>query len=213
LERAIELKDVDRLLSERRGFCSFVYSNACARERIDFFRLLSPTRQVASGGAVLTTVGGRVEDKIAFARGYKFAIAFENASHPGYTTEKLLHAFISGAVPIYWGNPLVARDFNPRAFINCHDFADFQSVVDHVRRVDADDALYRQYLAEPCFEGNTLNPFVDRDRILDRFGRIFMAPQIPPVARSWRGRSRRLAHDLRSTARRMRDRWRGGVPH
>ena len=188
---AFRPRDVDAVLREDRGFCSFVYSNAGATTRIEFFKDLSQYKPVASGGPVLNNVGniGRaIEDKLAFGRKFKFAIAFENASHPGYTTEKLLQAFISDAVPIYWGNPLVARDFNPRAFINCHDFDGFDEVIEHVKRVDQDEERYRQYLSEPCFVGNRPNPYVDRDKILERFDQILRADGVVPVARTWGGR-------------------------
>ena len=48
--------------------------------------------------------------------------AFENTYAPGYTTEKIMDAFASGCVPIYYGDPLVVQDFNPDSFINAHDF-------------------------------------------------------------------------------------------
>ena len=41
----------------------------------------------------------------------KFVLAFENSSSPGYCTEKLFHAKVAGAIPIYWGDPLVMNDF------------------------------------------------------------------------------------------------------
>ena len=49
----------------------------------------------------------RYETKRAFIKDYKFTIAFENQSYPGYTTEKILDAFRARTVPIYWGNPRI----------------------------------------------------------------------------------------------------------
>ena len=43
--------------------------------------------------------------KLEFLRPYKFNLAFENASVPGYTTEKIVDAMQARAMPIYWGNP------------------------------------------------------------------------------------------------------------
>lgn len=34
-----------------------------------------------------------------------------------YVTEKIVNAFLAGAIPIYWGSPFVLKMFNPRAFI------------------------------------------------------------------------------------------------
>ncbi|NNF04884.1 MAG: glycosyltransferase [Rhodothermales bacterium] len=160
-----------RRLPER--FCNFLYSNEGAPERIAFFRLLSEQARVDSGGGVLNNMGGRVDDKIEFLRMYRFTIAFENASWPGYTTEKILQAFQAGSIPIYWGNPLIDRDFNPDAFINCHDFDSFEDVVEHVRRVDADESLYRRYLAASVFPAGGPWRGVRDEVILERFRTIF----------------------------------------
>jgi len=87
--------------------------------------------------------------KYEFLSRYKFSVAFENQSVTNYTTEKILHAFVAGSIPIYWGNPQVARLFNPKSFINCHDFANFAEVLEWVRAVDRDDVLYARYRSEP----------------------------------------------------------------
>ena len=44
--------------------------------------------------------------KVAFFRTARFALVPENSVTPwgGYTTEKLMHALSSGAVPVYWGD-------------------------------------------------------------------------------------------------------------
>merc|ERR1712014_409495 len=102
--------------------------------------------------------GGPVKDKLAFLRGYRFNVAFENASHPGYCTEKLLHAFAAGCVPIYWGDPRVSRyrdssgpsdsveaDFNPKALISAHDYETPELRVRHIEAVDRDPALFDAY--------------------------------------------------------------------
>merc|ERR550525_75603 len=99
-------------------------------------------KMVSCGGQVLNNVGGPVTDKLAFLRSHRFNICFENASRPGYCTEKLLHAFAGGCVPIYWGDPRVSlappagvagvSDFNPRALISAHDFASPELLIQHI---------------------------------------------------------------------------------
>jgi len=63
----------------------------------------------------------RETEKINFIKNYKFTIAFENSTSPGYTTEKLWQPMLSGSVPVYWGNPEVDRMFNTRSFVNVHE--------------------------------------------------------------------------------------------
>lgn len=86
---------------------------------------------------------------------YKFTIAFENSSSNGYTTEKLYQPLQSFSVPIYWGNPLVVRDFNPKAFINCNDFDnDFDAVIERVKELDNDPDKYLAMLREKPMQPN-----------------------------------------------------------
>lgn len=41
-----------------------------------------------------------------FLRDCRFNICLENSSAPGYTTEKIFRPLQSGAIPIYWGDPI-----------------------------------------------------------------------------------------------------------
>ncbi len=88
-------------ISAKTDFCSFVYSNSnAAPARQQFYDALSAYKHINSGGKYLNNVGGPVKDKLAFQSTHKFAIAFENTSHCGYTTEKLVQAFAAQTVPI-----------------------------------------------------------------------------------------------------------------
>lgn len=87
------------------------------------------------------------ESKMDFIKQYKFTIAFENHSIPGYSTEKLWQAFCAGSVPIYWGNPCVLQEVNAESFINCNDYGnDFEAVINRIREVDENDELYMSML-------------------------------------------------------------------
>lgn len=164
-------RDTDRSAPEL--FCNFLYSNPDAPERNEFFQLLNEYRHIDSGGRVYNNLGHRVEDKAAFLRRYRFTIAFENASWPGYTTEKILEALLAGSIPIYWGNPLIHRDFNTDAFVNCHDFDRFEDVVEHIREIEEDESLYRRYVEAPVFpEDGPWRGILD-EHILERFRTIF----------------------------------------
>ena len=139
----------------KTDFCSFVYSNDKGNPaRVRFFDLLSQYKQVNAGGKLRNNIGQPegVKDKLAFQTRHKFAIAFENSSHPGYTTEKLVEAFAAKTVPIYWGDPWVDRGFNEEAFINCHRYDSFADVVEAVKRVDRDPELYRRMLRTPALK-------------------------------------------------------------
>lgn len=139
------------VLAEKEGFCSMVVSRSDCEEREEFFALLNQYKTVASGGRWKNNVGGPVADKFEFCKKYKFSIAFENSSTPGYTTEKLMQAFGAGTVPIYFGNPHINEEFNTKSFVNVHDYQSFEEVVDAVKKIDQNDELYLDMLGEPAF--------------------------------------------------------------
>lgn len=158
---ALYPEDTDAMLTKHKGvktsektdFCSFVVSNPHGNEaRAQFMEELSKYKTVHSGGRWRNNVGGPVEDKLAFQKQHKFSIAFENTSHPGYTTEKLVQSFAAQTIPIYWGDPCVAETFNTEAFINCKDYPDWESVVALVKEIDQDDALYQKMLKAPALK-------------------------------------------------------------
>jgi hypothetical protein len=176
------------ILKEKTDFCNFVYSNDKAKKRVEFFRKLSKYKKVASGGKILNNVGGRVPDKLEFIRKFKFTIAFENGSYPGYTTEKLIQPMLVRSLPIYWGNPVVAKDFNPKSFINCHDYQDDEAVIEKIIELDRNDDLYLKYCTEPYYHNNVVNKYAKLENVLNQFEMILNS-QIVPVAqqkRIWR---------------------------
>ena len=147
----LKVKHIHTQLKDKDSFCSFVYSNSnAAPEREQLFDLLSAYRTVSSGGRYRNNVGEPVADKLAFQQHHKFDIAFENTSHDGYTTEKLVQAFAAGTVPIYWGDPRVGETFNTDSFINCHDYPNFDAVVERVKEIDGDDALWQKMISTPA---------------------------------------------------------------
>lgn len=144
-------RDGEALASRHQGFCSFVASNPRAPERNRFFRALHRRRFVASAGRCFTTVERPTDDKARFLGMYRFNICFENTASPGYTTEKLVDALLAGTIPIYWGNPQVGLDFNPRAMIRAADFDDERALADHVIALAEDLPRCEAMLSEPFF--------------------------------------------------------------
>ena len=65
---------------------------------MNFFQRLSRRKRVDSGGRAFNNIGGPIPAgspaKLDFLRAYKFNLAFENASLPGYTTEKIVEAYV-----------------------------------------------------------------------------------------------------------------------
>lgn len=123
-------KDWNKVLRDKTRFCAFVYSNSCPY-REAFFRALSCYKCVDSPGRSMNNMPSIdavplnidwQQTKIEFLRRYKFVVAFENSSRPGYNTEKLTHPVDADSLPIYWGDPAIGRSFNEDRFINAHRY-------------------------------------------------------------------------------------------
>ncbi|GAA7527133.1 glycosyltransferase family 10 [Helicobacter pylori] len=132
----------------KRGFASFVASNANAPVRNAFCDALNSIEPVAGGGAVRNTLGYKVENKNEFLSQYKFNLCFENSQGYGYVTEKILNAYFSHTIPIYWGSPSVAKDFNPKSFVNVHDFKNFDEAIDYIKYLHTHPNAYLDMLYE-----------------------------------------------------------------
>jgi hypothetical protein len=128
---------------------------------------------------VLNNIGYRVQDKCGFIKDYKFNIAFESASYPGYTTEKIVEAMQVSCLPIYWGNPLIYKDFNPRSFLNYSDFESEEALIEEIIRVDNDDNLYREYLSQPYYHNNEVKDSIKPENVLRQFDYIFQNDRVP----------------------------------
>lgn len=161
-------KNIDEIVSKKTNFCSFIVSNKFCKKRIRLFEALSKYKRVDSGGKIMNNIGGRVNDKKDLLRTYKFNIAFENCSYPGYTTEKIFEPMLENCIPIYWGNPLVKEDFNTKSFINANEFKSEREIVERIIEIDKNEALYREYLSQPFFNNNEVNPYVKKENVLNQ---------------------------------------------
>lgn len=131
---------------KKRKFCCIVVSNGLSKKRIDFFKFLNKKERVDSGGKYLNNIGAPVQSKIDFIRDYKFVISFENSSHSGYTTEKLLEPLLTYSIPIYWGDPKVKNDFNSNSFIDLSDFENYDKIYDLMKLIESNDSILESYL-------------------------------------------------------------------
>ncbi len=168
---------------EKRDFCSVVISNDLfsSPKRFEYWDKISEYKPVASGGKIRNNVGGPAGDKFEFLSQYKFSLAFENSEVDGYTTEKISDALYAGTVPIYWGNRLAYKDFNPDAFININDFSSIDEALKYIKKVDEDDELYLRYLNADPLAGNPmldweeqflrfLEPAIEGEKYLTKYG-------------------------------------------
>lgn len=173
------------ILAEKAGFCNMVVSNGRAKERIAFFHKLNKYKKIDSGGRYLNNIGGPVANKQDFIKKYKFTLAFENSSYPGYTTEKLFEPMLVNSVPLYWGNPEVRLDFNTKSFLNYHDYENDEAFIEKIIELDNNDDLYFKMLSEPWYNNGQMPEFLREENILNQFDLIIGSiGKIKPVAQT-----------------------------
>lgn len=147
-------KMIEKNLAKRK-FCNFVVSNGNCDKRNSFFTKLSKYKKVDSGGRFMNNVGGPVQNKRQFQSEYKFTISFENNAyrpeHPGYTTEKIMEPMTVNSMPIYWGNPLIGKEFNTKSFVNYYDFKSEDDLIGYIIELDKNDDKYLDKLNQPWF--------------------------------------------------------------
>jgi alpha(1,3/1,4) fucosyltransferase len=102
----------------------------------------------------------------------------------GWVDQRMTDAMRAGCVPIFWGNPSIARDFNPKSFINAHDFKSDEALIDYILEVDRNESLYQSYFQAPYFYDNTPNEYFDPLRTRDFILRCIDDPTPPVASRS-----------------------------
>lgn len=156
----------DNILKEKIYFANFIAGHESENAiRGNFFKMLdSEYKRVESVGSYLNNQpdGKRVQwdndSKRQFQKKCKFTLCFESTKHEGFVTEKITDAFYADTIPIYYGSDSVKDIYNEKAFINCADYPNFESVLAKIKELDEDDTKYMEMLRQPIF----VNPkFVD----------------------------------------------------
>lgn len=151
------------ILNEKKYFANFIYSHESEyRIRGSFFNELSKYKRIEAPGTYLNNLPNNEKvnlkdgSKEAFQRKCKFSLCFESTYHEGFVTEKISDAFVADTIPIYFGSSLVKQYFNEKAFINCSDYENWESVIKKIISLDRDDNNYLKMLNEPVFKDNTV---------------------------------------------------------
>lgn len=168
-------------------FCCMVVSNGKSKKRLDFYNKLSKYKIVDSGGKILNNIGGPIKDKMDFIKDYRFVIAFENASYPGYTTEKLIEPFLTNSIPIYWGNPDVDKDFNVSSFIKLDKYNTEDELIEMIIAIDKDEQKAIDILMQPKFLKGELPYDIKKNNLGSFFDMVVKKSEIiKPVSQTWK---------------------------
>ena len=148
----------------RTKFCAAVISNGYwAHFRTRFLNELNKYKRVDMGGRYRNNIGGRVKDKIKFLSSYKFSLAMENSNGDGYLSEKILQSYISGTIPIYYGDYLIDEYINPKTYILIKGEKDIEEKINYIKSIDNDDEKYRRIISENALVDDNFTQKIDNE--------------------------------------------------
>lgn len=168
---------------KKTKFCNFIYNNHVPfRNR--FFKQLSKYKHIDSPGKCMNNMPaiGSTDtnasrssekweiEKIKFIKPYKFSIACENRIKDGYNTDRIIHAYLAGSIPIYLGDNMIHNDFNTKCFINCNN-RKIKEIIEEIKELDTNDKLYNEMLNQPLYNPGFLD--TERNKIEERLKEIF----------------------------------------
>jgi alpha(1,3/1,4) fucosyltransferase len=143
--------------------CSFTVSNPSNFLRNSFYnqmqnnflgKVKSYGRYMTNDMSLIQASSGRYwrDAKYEFfmKNKHKYSIVFENNSYPGYTTEKLMDAFLVGSMPIYWGDMKVEEDWNKEAFINLMSIG-AEGAINKIKDLERNEHLFKEMYEKPVF--------------------------------------------------------------
>jgi hypothetical protein len=80
---------------------------------------------------------------------FAFNLCPENSYYPGYYTEKVVHAKLAKAIPLYMADPGLSRDFIPDSIINIYDYDSFELFARNVQSLYDDKEKLAEALSTP----------------------------------------------------------------
>jgi hypothetical protein len=161
----------------RKRLCACVISNLTDRQGplVEVCDAMERYQGMTYGGKWRNNIGGRVKDKLALLQEHKFSLAFENTAYPGYTTEKIVDAFLAGTIPIYWGDPTITQQFSSKAFIQCRDGEPIADVIQRIKKINESPECYEAMLREPIFS-TVAGEALREERLVAFLENIFSQP-------------------------------------
>jgi hypothetical protein len=169
----------NRKIGYKTRFCNFIYNNHVPF-RNHLFKELNKYKHIDSPGKCMnnmpavsyndTNKSRSADDweiqKINFIHPYKFSIACENRIKEGYNTDRIIHSYLGGNIPIYYGDPKIENDFNPKCFINLNGCKSYDEAREKIRRIDTDDKLYAKMLNQPLLNKDAEYNFISVEKKL-----------------------------------------------
>ena len=144
------------LLFENKKFCCMFATNkhyrssyelySQRRALVRYFEYAAPKELdlYGRGWPSLKVAKGHVVNKNKILKNYKFCICYENSRNlPGYITEKIFDAFVSGVVPVYWGDQSIKKIIPSECFIDREQFSSDHALYVFLKKMSK--STYKKY--------------------------------------------------------------------
>lgn len=180
--------NTSKIVKDKPNFACFIVSNSMCWQRNKMFEILKLicNKKVDSLGKFKKNVDFIIPDRetqqdeyLKLINKYRYIISFENTSLAWYQTEKIYNAFMSGTIPIYWGDPLITETYNPECFIHVPAYTNKNKQIheiiktcEYIKSIEND--LENKYI---LFFKNKLmmNPEKEDTRIRNNIKKIYYA--------------------------------------
>ena len=134
----------ESFFKKKQGFLSAFINNPHPM-RLHAIKKLNKLGKVELFGR---SVNNYIQDKTGTAGLYWFNLCFENDLYPGYITEKILEAWISKSVPLYWGSDK-GKILNSKAYVNLDDFNSLEDFTEYVSVLYSDKNRMIEMINQP----------------------------------------------------------------
>ena len=98
-----------------------------------------------------------IENKIEGLKDYCFSFAIENSKEPGYYTEKVFDCFLTGTIPIYWGDPNISDIFDKNGIIVYDDNFVYENLSYSLYESKKQSVLNNFNIAKNLIKSNHIN--------------------------------------------------------
>ena len=75
-------------------------------------------------------------------------MCFENDIYPGYVTEKPLEAYITGAIPLYYGLDSLGY-LNSKSIVNLLDYKNMDEWISYINELNNSDSIFKEVYEQP----------------------------------------------------------------
>ena len=167
--------------TQKQHFCLFSVSNGAAEERKEFFIELSKYKKVDSCGRFMNNMNKSCpndhesSEYFDFISTYKFMICFENTSLPNYLTEKIVNAYYSGTIPIYWGCPNIGDYVNMDSILYLpqkYTQEERDKLIEKILFLDTYPDAYKAMYEQSFFKNGILPDEFDIEKIKEKINKI-----------------------------------------